>query len=1037
MSDSFGSFQPKTHEVEDRSLDCVVFGKAVPTRSDTWTLQGQVAQSAARRANTSPSGWMQVGSTTQVPASELDSETSQAVDGQILTSLGLPVNTLRLVSTGGLRALVNGWTLDVSGANSTEAYNDIALPSMDLVSSGRMDFVLLEAWRELVPVDSSLYTRGNTQSTSSPMTTVVTPLVQIRYRIRSVPGPIQVSGGAEGFGPRVLSRGGATTESSYLFSNMASAGDPGLWRAGDGTEASKIALNSVDGYSYAIPLLGVYRRGHLPSGYSISSPSSTASSKVGGRTSDRPDGLFYDSVHASDIVDLRHRVSFGTDLKMLADKTFAQLVAGTLSSTVGEAHLTPSVAVEVPGGSLLSKCDVIGKSIGGAPHVGTMRVGQGLHKPRTACCASVTHKSNLVGYYPGTAWKANTTYVVQLSGPTEYGHYQVGTPTGAYTSDGAIVLSLSTDVVCTLSSYRNSWEVTIPANSKLAGTSYHVTFQYPAEYQRGHYGLLDVPSKVLEVRNSATGAQIPVEGQNITPAKALSSSRDYLSNFGADSGSTWNSGVTISYHVVAAPGSDSVAIQLTNGVLYGHSVAGVQGVRRVTANGSYSGWKNHSVSREVSGNTIVYTVADVDSNPEDTDTLQVVFQASTKFFELSRNARGVTNVLRTYEAPVVYNGGSYYVCTDGYPIVGISHYIQANGVDTPCAYVSGMRVPLKVKSRFTPVGSSTATSLSSLLPIESPSSYLAGSYLPDRVLVEFDGTTTVRPTMEITVPVTVLSSMDAGESYEVHYLTRGYQGLLRSVPVRGSVLGHSGYLLSSSGSGSVHNKTVHVSALLGSTSDKRVVVNAGPSWEGRAQPGDYLAKASDPETLYRIASVQSGSLLTLESAYDLKGDSDVTECLVIRKDCPESGHPCLADRMPSVRDDSFLYHSQGISSAGSDLSDCHRCIRKDPLSSERNDVLVGSGSKVFRGRSGMLLSRNSNEGYPEVSYGPMQSFGSDVRVKAYQGWTFLNDATGRVYLAVSSGEYDGNNEFVSLLGGIGTDATDLFEIVGRPLIARG
>lgn len=1038
MSDSFGPFQPKTHEVEDQSLDCVVFGRAVPTRSDTWTMIGQVAQSSARRANTSPSGWLQTGSVMQVPSGLLLEETLSAVDGQVLTSVDMPVDTFRLVSTGGLKAIVNGWVLDISGTNSTDSFNDVQLPSMSLVSTGRVDLVFLEVWRELVPVDSSLYQNGNVLSTSSsPVTTGVTPLVQLRYRIRAVSGPVSLDDGLEGFGSRVLSQGGSSTESQYRFLNMAAKGDPGLWRAGEGTAESKAALSSVDGYSYAIPMFGVYRRGFLASGYSIANQSSSSVSKLDGMCSDRPDGLFFDSVHASDIVDLRHRVANGADLKLLADKTFARLVAGELTTTRGEAHLRPDVSLDVPGGSVLSKCDVIGSPVSGAPHVGTMRVTSGLHKPRAACNASLSHRNNLVDFYPGTAWKEGSTYVAKLSGPADYAHYQVTAPYGAYTSDGSSVLSLKSDVVCSLSSYRNSWEITIPVGSSLAGTTSHVTFQYQADYQQGGYGLLDVPSRVLEVRSHSTGASIPTEGQSISPAKSPLSSKDSVANAGAESGSTWNTGITVSVVVEAAPGSDTVSLQLTNGRLHGHEVVGIVGVRRILSSGGYSDWKSHSVTREASSSTIVYLVSDIELGQGDTDSMQIVFQASTKFFDLSRNARGITNVYRTYEAPVVYKGGNYYVHTDGQPIVGITHYVQSGGVATPCAYVSGTRLPLKINSKYAPDGSSSPVALSSILPIEDPSAYVAGSYLPDRVLVEFDGTTTVRPTMEITVPVTVLSGIGAGESFEVHYTTNGYQGLLKSIPARGSIIGHSGYVVSSSGSGAVADMKRPFSAMFGSVSDKRVVVGAGESWLDYAQPGDYIAKTTSIDTLYRIASIESGSSLTLESAFDGQGDEEPVDCVIVRKDLPSSGHLCLADIMPSIAFDSFRYSSQEITGMGTDLSGCHRNIVEDPLASSSNDVLIGSHSKAFRGRRGVTLSRQKGSGSPRAVYGPITMLGKDVYAKVYQGWIFLNEATGRAYLAVSVGEYDGNNEFVYLRGGIGADAVDLFEIVGRPLVARG
>jgi len=184
-----------------------------------------------------------------------------------------------------LLALVNGWVVPVAGTDDAGGVaNRVRLyppPSTD----ARTDFVFLEAWRTLVapnpstankPNASELWKYGNVEfgATNVPddledpaIGFETTERVQLQYRIRVV-------GSGVGFGssvdlttypdgmtdPNVLGQGTASAPvGGFAFANMRDElGDPSLWRAGDGNSAN--ALGTIDGYVYAIPICGVFRR---------------------------------------------------------------------------------------------------------------------------------------------------------------------------------------------------------------------------------------------------------------------------------------------------------------------------------------------------------------------------------------------------------------------------------------------------------------------------------------------------------------------------------------------------------------------------------------------------------------------------------------------------------------------------------------------------------------------------------------------------------------------------------------------------------
>lgn len=186
-------------------------------------------------------------------------------------------------------AVVNGWLVPVTGTrtgtppgspNDTDTTNVIALdPPPSSAGDYRTDFTFLEVWLARIPpnpstqnkpASSAVYRYGNVEGGFTFISDdLVDPSlgfetserVQLQYRIRVVKGLTALSSYPDGFEPAIKAQGAQATppvSGGYSFTNMRTAlGDPGLWRAGNGTPN---ALGSVDGYVYAIPLCAVFRR---------------------------------------------------------------------------------------------------------------------------------------------------------------------------------------------------------------------------------------------------------------------------------------------------------------------------------------------------------------------------------------------------------------------------------------------------------------------------------------------------------------------------------------------------------------------------------------------------------------------------------------------------------------------------------------------------------------------------------------------------------------------------------------------------------
>jgi len=184
-------------------------------------------------------------------------------------------------------AAVNGWLIPVTGTktgtppgapNDADTWNRVTLdPPPANSGDSRIDFVFLEVWQARLPpnpsavnkpASSGVWRYGNVEGGHTFLADDLqdpaigfesSQRVQLQYRIRVVTGLVGLASYPDGFDPTVVKgRGASATNTSFVFENMRTElGDPGLWRAGDGTANS---LGTTDGYVYAVPIAAVFRR---------------------------------------------------------------------------------------------------------------------------------------------------------------------------------------------------------------------------------------------------------------------------------------------------------------------------------------------------------------------------------------------------------------------------------------------------------------------------------------------------------------------------------------------------------------------------------------------------------------------------------------------------------------------------------------------------------------------------------------------------------------------------------------------------------
>lgn len=289
------------------------------------------------------------------------------------------------------RAHVNGWMIRVGHTNANGAGVNLLDLGASPTGAGakRTDLVVLEVWRRLLSATPStvgksqtalIWWYGNVKIHAADdvgldfaddiedalVGAETTKRVQVQYRLRVIQG-VDVYANPYGIDDPVVvansvpaapaSPDGIAT--AYGYTNQSSAGDPGLWRAGDGNPANTIG--SVDGYMYAIPLMAVFRRNDTAFDRITNHNGGVASPGP----SDRPDGLFYDIIDQSDVVDLRFGVSpTGWDYREVLEKNFNWLLDNAIRT-----EITTTLHGGTVNGSTPLYADEIGVSNanGGAP----------------------------------------------------------------------------------------------------------------------------------------------------------------------------------------------------------------------------------------------------------------------------------------------------------------------------------------------------------------------------------------------------------------------------------------------------------------------------------------------------------------------------------------------------------------------------------------------------------------------------------------------------------------------------------------------
>lgn len=282
MAESWGTGVSRTLSAIERQFQAVIWQDGKPPLDSELNLMAQIdwERLANYVRSQMPSGWL-------IDPMRADDDYLTNKKWSNLFKLGkVTANNAGPV----MWVNVNGWIVPIAGTSvSTDGdlTNFIKLnppPATDQ----RADLVFLEVWQCAVapntstankPSATTIYKYGNTQYGGTNVTDDLedpeikfetTERVQVQYRIR-------VHGSGAGGGTNVTLKkypaglddlnvygqgAGASPQSTaaYRFVNQEDNGDPGLWRGGDGSTASRTALGTVDGYTYAIPLCAIFRR---------------------------------------------------------------------------------------------------------------------------------------------------------------------------------------------------------------------------------------------------------------------------------------------------------------------------------------------------------------------------------------------------------------------------------------------------------------------------------------------------------------------------------------------------------------------------------------------------------------------------------------------------------------------------------------------------------------------------------------------------------------------------------------------------------
>jgi len=337
---------------DGRNWETAVYQAGKPILDKEQNLLGDIANDTERitRRIMSPSGWLDDGFLGQTST---------------VGSIWNPSTTANEIEFNPMPVIVNGWQFLVQSTNDSVALANLLDLGAGPAGAGtsRFDLVILEVWRRLIAASPStdgkspagrIWFGGNVKIDAAQdlglnfaddildgaVGSETTQRVQIQYRLRVVNSvdlfgfPWGIDDAANVVANSVpaapASPDGVATVFSYVNqSTTAGVIDPGLWRAGDGVPAN--ALGTVDGYMYALPLVGVVRRN--TTAYARNNNHNGAVADPG--PSDRPDGLFHDIIVETDLIDLRMGVSpNGWNYEEVLRKNFNTLLDNQLRTEI-------------------------------------------------------------------------------------------------------------------------------------------------------------------------------------------------------------------------------------------------------------------------------------------------------------------------------------------------------------------------------------------------------------------------------------------------------------------------------------------------------------------------------------------------------------------------------------------------------------------------------------------------------------------------------------------------------------------------------
>jgi hypothetical protein len=417
---NFGAGVSPYLDVDGRNFETTVYQQSKPVLDSELNQIQDIDQARSRSiVQLAQSGWL---------GADVLSTSSHSA------GIFVPSVTANALAMPAMKALVNGWLINVENTAAV-ALNVVNLGAPPAgVGALRTDLVVLEVWRRLLSAAPStvgksqtarIWRHGNVKVDSADDLTLnfaddildanvgaeTTKRVQIQYRLRAIQG-VDLDGYASGVAdPAVVAfsvpasaaapDGNAT---AFAYVCQSSAGDGGLWRAGDGNPAN--AIGSVDGYIYALPLVAVFRRN--------SAAFARDTNHNGG--SSRPDGLSAPIIDARDVFDLRASVSMtGWDLQELLQKNVNFILDNALRTELATTPL---------GGGSRGHTNIWADEIGPTDNAGAEQIRTGFD----GVCRRFSDRPILetitVRYVPtdqdggGAAWDNSSVLTIDPTGAT-------------------------------------------------------------------------------------------------------------------------------------------------------------------------------------------------------------------------------------------------------------------------------------------------------------------------------------------------------------------------------------------------------------------------------------------------------------------------------------------------------------------------------------------------------------------------------------------------------------------------------------------